>query len=230
MPRESLARRRTRAGELLARLADTYPDSRCSLDHHGAFQLLVATVLSAQCTDALVNRVTPGLFARWPDAPSLAAAPLEEVEEAIRQVNFFRTKAKALVGLAAALVERHGGAVPRDLESLTALPGVGRKTANVVRGLGFGEADGVVVDTHVKRIANRLGLTRSDDPLQIERDLLKVLPIESRVVFTHRVIDHGRAVCVARKPRCGECRLTELCPHARLAAPGPAGQSRSRRR
>jgi endonuclease-3 len=198
------------------RLALLYPESRCSLDHETPFQLLVATVLSAQCTDARVNQVTPGLFARYPDADALAAAPLETLEREIGSINFYRNKSRALHGLAVALVEEHGGEVPRSMEALTALPGVGRKTANVIRGVAFGEADGVVVDTHVKRVSHRLGLTRSEDPLAIEQDLLRVLPPESRVVFTHRVIDHGRAVCVARTPRCELCGLADLCPASRV--------------
>jgi endonuclease-3 len=198
------------------RLAELYPESRCSLDHENAFQLLVATVLSAQCPDARVNQVTPALFARYPDPATLAAASVEEVEEAIRTINFFRNKAKALVGLAQALIEEHAGEVPRSLEALTALPGVGRKTANVVRGIVFGDADGVVVDTHVKRIARLLGLTRHDDPERVEQDLLPLLEKEHRVSFTHRIIDHGRAVCIARRPRCLECGLAEWCPGAAL--------------
>jgi endonuclease III len=212
LPRESKRARRERALEIVARLAEAYPDSRCSLDHRSPFELLAATVLSAQCTDVLVNKVTPGLFARFGSPGALAAAPVEEIEEAIRHINFNRTKARALKGLAAALVERHGGEVPRSMEELTALPGVGRKTANVVRGVAFGEADGVVVDTHVKRVSARLGLTRSEDPVQVEIDLLELVPPESRVVLTHRVIDHGRSVCVARKPRCAICVLNDLCP------------------
>lgn len=224
MPRESLAARRERTHGILARLAGAYPESGCSLDHATPFQLLVATVLSAQCTDALVNRVTPGLFRRFPSPAVLADATLEEIEDAIRQVNFYRNKAKALQGLARALVDEHGGEVPRAMEELTRLPGVGRKTANVVRGVAFAEADGVVVDTHVKRVAHRLGLTTSEDPVEIEQDLLKVLPPEARVVFTHRIIDHGRAVCTARRPLCAGCVLAELCPTGlKLLAAVPAG-------
>lgn len=212
MPRESKQARSDRTAAILRLLEASYPESRCSLDHDSPFQLLVATVLSAQCTDALVNRVTPGLFVRFPTPQALADAELEEIEEAIRQVNFYRNKAKSLRGLGRALVDEHGGDVPREMEALVRLPGVGRKTANVVRGVAFGEADGVVVDTHVKRISRLLGLTRSDDPEQVERDLLPLLPPEARVAFTHRVIDHGRAVCIARRPRCPECALAELCP------------------
>jgi len=216
LPRESKQARKERTARIVERLAELYPESRCSLDHENAFQLLVATVLSAQCPDARVNQVTPALFARYPDPEALAAAPVEEVEEAIRTINFFRNKAKALVGLAQAIIEEHGGEVPRSLEALTALPGVGRKTANVVRGIIFGEADGVVVDTHVKRIARLLGLTRHDGPERVEKDLLPLLEKEHRVSFTHRIIDHGRAVCIARRPRCLECGLVEWCPGAAL--------------
>lgn len=216
MPRESKQARKERTARIVERLAELYPESRCSLDHENAFQLLVATVLSAQCPDARVNQVTPALFARYPDPATLAAASVEEVEEAIRTINFFRNKAKALVGLAQALIEEHAGEVPRSLEALTALPGVGRKTANVVRGIVFGDADGVVVDTHVKRIARLLGLTRHDDPERVEQDLLPLLEKEHRVSFTHRIIDHGRAVCIARRPRCLECGLAEWCPGAAL--------------
>ncbi len=215
MPRESVAARRERTARIVARLAEAYPESRCSLDHRSPFELLVATVLSAQCTDARVNQVTPALFERYPSPAALAEAPLAEVEETIRSVNFFRTKAKALVGLARALVDEHGGEVPREMDALVHLPGVGRKTANVVRGTAFAESDGVVVDTHVRRVAGRLGLTTATDPEQIERDLLKLLPPSERVSFTHRVIDHGRAVCLARTPRCALCTLSDLCPFGR---------------
>jgi endonuclease III len=200
-----------------------YPESRCSLEHENAFQLVVATVLSAQCTDARVNQVTPALFARYPTPEALAGAGVDEVEETIRSVNFFRNKSKALIGLGAALADDHAGEVPADLEALTRLPGVGRKTANVVMGVGFGHAEGVVVDTHVKRVAARLHLTRHEDPVRIEFDLLKLLPVEERVVFTHRVIDHGRAICVARTPRCGSCALWDLCPTGQKLLPGDEG-------
>jgi endonuclease III len=214
LPRESAAAKRERCGEIVRRLAAAYPDSRCSLDHDGPFQLLVATVLSAQCTDAAVNRATPALFRRFPTPGAMAEADPLEVEERLSTLNFFRNKARALVGLARDLEEEHGGEVPADLEALTALPGVGRKTANVVLGTAFGIAEGVVVDTHVKRIAGRLGLTKHGDPVKVEEDLLRFLPPGERVAFTHRVIDHGRAVCVARAPRCGICPLYDLCPAA----------------
>lgn len=214
MPRESRAAKRERTTRILERLAEMYPESRCSLDHETPLQLLVATVLSAQCTDAMVNRATPALFARYRTAADYAAASQEEMEQDVRTINFYRNKAKALIGLGRALVERHDGEVPTEMEALTALPGVGRKTANVVRGVGFGLADGVVVDTHVKRVAMRLGLTREEDPEKVEQDLLPLLPAESRVVFTHRIIDHGRAVCTARRAYCERCALAELCPSA----------------
>ena len=214
MPRESRRAKQARTAEILHRLAQAYPDSRCSLDHEGPFQLLAATILSAQCTDALVNRVTPELFERYPTAAGMAGAPLEDLEQTIGKLNYYRSKSRSLKGMATALEERHGGEVPARMEDLVQLPGVGRKTANVVLGVGFGVADGIVVDTHVKRVAGRLGLTRSEDPVQIEQDLLPLVPEEERVVFTHRFIDHGRAVCVARRPRCDECVLADLCPSA----------------
>jgi len=214
LPRESKRARAERTAAIVARLAELYPDSKCSLDHRDPLQLVVATVLSAQCTDAAVNRATPALFARFRTAADYAAASQEEMEEQLKSLNFFRNKARSLIGLGRALVERHGSEVPADLEALTRLPGVGRKTANVVLGVGFGIAEGVVVDTHVKRIAARLALTREEDPEAIERDLLPLLPVESRVVFTHRIIDHGRAVCTARKAYCERCGLAALCPTA----------------
>lgn len=216
MPRESKTAKRERTAEILARLREMYPESGCSLVHASPYELVVATVLSAQCTDARVNQVTPELFAAYPDAAALAAAEPERLEEIIRSTGFFRSKAKSLLGLGAALADNHGGQVPDTLDELTALSGVGRKTANVVLGVAFGQAEGVVVDTHVKRIAKRLGLTRHTDPVKIERDLLGLIPESERVIFTHRIIDHGRAVCVARKPRCEICALASICPSAVL--------------
>jgi endonuclease-3 len=239
LPRESKQARRERTLEILRRLAAEYPDSRCSLDHEGPFQLVAATILSAQCTDALVNRVTPELFARFPTPHAMAEASTEEIEEAIRRLNYYISKARALKGMATALEERHGGSVPDTLDELVELPGVGRKTANVVLGVGFGIAEGIVVDTHVKRVAGRLGLTRSDDPVKIEQDLLPLVPVEERVMFTHRFIDHGRAVCVARRPRCETCVLTDLCPaaftdgqpiHGRTDAKSPRSTRRTQRK
>jgi len=195
-------------------LQEAYPDSRCSLSHDNPLQLLVATVLSAQTTDAAVNRVTPALFARFRTAEDYAGCTQEEMEEHLKSLNFFRNKSRSLIGLGRALVERFGGQVPRTMAELTSLPGVGRKTANVVLGVGFGIAEGVVVDTHVKRNAARLGLTVSDDPETIEQDLLLLLPEERRVLFTHLLIDHGRAVCTARRAFCERCVVAALCPTA----------------
>jgi endonuclease-3 len=176
------------------------------------FQLLIATILSAQCTDKRVNVVTGSLFDRWPTAAALAAASQAEVEAVIRSTGFFRAKAKNIRGCCQALVERHGGEVPRMLEELVRLPGVGRKTANVVLGSGFGLPSGVVVDTHVGRISRRLGLTRHADAVKAERDLIAVIPKSHWIVFSHRLIEHGRTVCTARRPRCEDCPLADLCP------------------
>jgi endonuclease-3 len=230
LKRESKQARRSRVESILAALAELYPDSRCSLDHDGPLQLLVATVLSAQCTDAAVNRATPSLFARYRTAADFAGASQEEMEGAIRSINFYRNKAKSLIGLGQALVERHGGEVPADLDALTALPGVGRKTANVVLGVGFAVAQGVVVDTHVKRIAARLGLTAQEEPGKVEQDLLGVLPAHARIVFTHRMIDHGRAVCTARRAFCETCTLAALCPSSPANAPARPGRAASARK
>jgi endonuclease III len=216
--RESKKARKARTAEIVARLTAMYPASRCSLAHEGPYQLLLATVLSAQCTDARVNMVTPALFSRYPAPALLAAADPAEVEETIRSVNYYRTKSRALIGIGEALVDRFDGRVPATLEELVTLPGVGRKTANVVLGVAFGVADGVVVDTHVKRIARRLGLTAAADPERVETDLVELLPPAERVAFTHRVIDHGRAVCVARQPACPACALADLCPASSVPA------------
>jgi endonuclease-3 len=199
-------------GAILSALRAAYPDAECALRHEGPFQLLAATILSAQCTDARVNMVTPELFRRWPTADALAGASQGDVEEVVRSTGFFRNKAKSLRGMAAALRDRHGGEVPRTMEELTALPGAARKTANVVLGTAFGIAEGVVVDTHVGRIARRLGLTREDDPVKVERDLMEALPREEWTMFAHRLIHHGRRVCTARSPRCAACTLAPHCP------------------
>jgi endonuclease-3 len=205
--------RRGDAADGVARaLAVAYPDADCELHHRDAYQLLVATILSAQCTDARVNQVTPALFARWPDAGALARADQTELEAAIRSTGFYRNKAKALLGMARAVVERHGGAIPADMDALTALPGVGRKTANVILGTAFGVAAGVVVDTHVARLAKRLGLSRQSDPEKIERDLMRKFPSGAWVALGHRLILHGRRVCAARKPACDRCPLAAACP------------------
>ena len=205
-------KRKRHALRVVQALERLYPDTRCALVHKNAYELLVATILSAQCTDARVNLVTPALFLRFPDAASLALGEMAEIEGLIRSAGFFRTKSKNLRAMAGRVVERHGGDVPADLDALTELPGVGRKTANVVLGNAFGIASGVVVDTHVKRLSRRLGLTESGDPVVIERDLIPLVPRDQWVDFSHRLIDHGRNVCVARSPRCGACALAGICP------------------
>jgi len=216
MARESLARRRERVAEILGRLHAEYPGARCSLDHEDAFQLLAATILSAQCTDERVNEVTPRLFARWPTPEDLAGARPEEVEEVIRPTGFFRNKTKSLLGMAEAVVERYGGEVPADMAALTGLPGVGRKTANVVMGNAFGVASGVVVDTHVRRLSGLLRLTRETAPERIEEDLARIVPREEWIDLPHLFIYHGREVCIARRPRCEACVLADLCPSSRV--------------
>lgn len=200
-----------RAGEILDRLEKIYPDADCELNYRSAFELLIATILSAQCTDKRVNAVTPQLFARYPTAKDLAAAKLPEVEEIIRSTGFFRAKAKSITSCAQALVANHGGLVPRDFEAAVKLKGVGRKTASVVLGHAYGIAEGIAVDTHVLRLAARLGLTKHDDPARVEQDLMKLVPRERWVKTTDLIIFHGRRTCDARKPRCGECGIFDLC-------------------
>jgi endonuclease III len=214
---------KTQARRVVRSLVRLYPTVRCALDHRDAFELLVATVLSAQCTDERVNKVTPALFARFPDAASLAGAELAEVERLVYQTGFFRAKARNLVALARLLVERHGGVVPADFEALTALPGVGRKTAHVVLGNAFAIASGVVVDTHVKRLAFRLGLTGRTEPEVIERELTGLLPRKDWIDFSHRLIAHGRGPCDAQRPRCAECGLRDLCPRQGMLPLAGAG-------
>lgn len=198
---------------LIHTLKVTYGEPLVALVHHNPFELLVATILSAQCTDKRVNLVTPALFARYPDAQSLAKAKQEDVEDLIRTTGFFRNKAKHLIGMANQLVAKHQGEVPRTLEELTALPGVARKTANVTLGSSFGLAVGIVVDTHVRRLSLRLGLTSSNNPTQIERDLMAQIPQRDWIAISHLLIYHGRACCSARNPRCNTCPLNALCPH-----------------
>jgi endonuclease-3 len=211
LARESLSAKRARAAKIARALARSLPDAWCALDHRNAFELLVATILSAQCTDAMVNQVTPALFRDFPSPAALAAADPARVEDLVKRTGFFRQKTKAIQATARALVEEHGGVVPEDMERLTILPGVGRKTANVVRGTAF-DLPAVFVDTHVRRLAVRLGLTREDDPDRIERDIQALLPPREWTRFAHRLIHHGRRVCVARRPRCSECVLAALCP------------------
>lgn len=202
------------AAEIYAELARTHPDAHCELDHRDAFELLCATILSAQCTDKRVNMVTPALFARYPDAHALAAAQQEDVEELVRSTGFFRNKAKNLIAMARALVADHDGRVPASMEALRVLPGVGRKTANVILGNAYGINEGVTVDTHVQRLSQRLGLTRETDPVRIELALMPLFPRESWAMLSHLLIFHGRRVCDARRPRCGECTLAAICPSA----------------
>ena len=200
-----------RAHAVAARLAEAYPQSGCALRHGSAHELLVATILSAQCTDARVNQVMPGLLQRWPDAAAMAGASVADLTEAVRSCGYFNQKAKSIQGASRAIVEEHGGRVPDRLEDLVRLPGVGRKTANCVLGTWYGQP-AVVVDTHMIRILGLLGLVSDKDPEHIEQDLMPLLPPEEWVVFTHRIIDHGRAVCIARRPRCADCVLRSLCP------------------
>ena len=202
----------TPVAKIVAALRKEYPTAECALVHKNAFELLIATILSAQCTDARVNIVTSDLFARWPTAAELAAAPIRELEKTIQSAGFFRAKAKNIHECCVKLVAEHGGEVPRELDQLVQLPGVGRKTANVVLGTAFGIPSGVVVDTHVARITQRLGLTRQADAVKIERDLIAQLPQREWIMFSHRLIHHGRRICKARKPLCDECVLFKLCP------------------
>lgn len=200
-----------RARATAARLADEYPEALCELDHTNAYELLAATILSAQCTDARVNMVTPALFVRYPTPEDLAHADLSELEELVRTTGFYASKARNLIGMGNALVERFDGQVPTELAELVTIPGVGRKTGNLMRAVVFG-LPGIVVDTHVKRLANRLGLTEHDDPAKIEADLDALLPVAERSEFGLRMILHGRRVCLARRPECGSCVLAEFCP------------------
>lgn len=204
--------KKQRALEILVRLKRLYPDATCSLDYSTPVQLLIATILSAQCTDERVNKVTPHLFTRFPDAVSMAGADLEEIIELVRSTGFYRNKAKNIQGACRMIVKDFGGQVPNRMEDLLKLPGVARKTANVVLAHAFGINAGVTVDTHVKRLSNRLGFTKHDDPVRIERDLMPLLPQADWENWSIRLIYHGRAVCKARSPVCQECQLADLCP------------------
>ncbi len=198
------------------RLEGAYPDAACALHHRNAYELLVATILSAQCTDARVNMVTPALFAEYPTVEALAAAERERLEEIIRSTGFFRSKSKSLSGMAQAVVEKHGGDIPDDMDSLTALPGVGRKTANVVLGNVFHRDEGIVVDTHVTRLSQRLGWTRQTDAVKIERDLMPLFERARWTQLSHLLIEHGRRICEARNPKCEICPVNDLCPSSRV--------------
>jgi endonuclease-3 len=205
-----------RAPDIYARLEQAYPDARCALDHRNPFELIVATILSAQCTDKRVNMVTPALFERYPDAGRLSAANPEELQEMIKSTGFFRNKTKSLLGMASAVVESHGGTVPDTMNDLVKLPGVGRKTANVVLGNAFGRDEGVVVDTHVNRLSNRLALSRETDPVKIEQDLMALFPQNQWTMLAHLLISHGREICDARRPLCEQCVVNTLCPSSRV--------------
>jgi len=215
--RESKTQKKERTEQIVKLLKRAHPDAHCALNHANAFELLVATILSAQCTDTRVNIVTKDLFRKYKSAAEFAAAPLRDLERAIQSTGFFRMKAKSIKSACADIVEKHGGEVPRDLESLVALRGVGRKTANVVLGTAYGIPSGLVVDTHVTRLGRRLGLTRHTDAVKIERDLMAQIPKREWIDFSHRLIAHGRQICLARKPRCEICPLADVCPKIGVA-------------
>jgi endonuclease III len=219
MPPKAVSRRRKAAkptpelaGEIYARLAKHYPDAHCALDFKTPFQLLVATILSAQCTDKRVNMVTPALFKRYRTPAALAAAKPEELEELIKSTGFFRNKTKSLIGMSSAVAEQHSGKIPDELDALVKLPGVGRKTANVVLGNAYDKNEGVVVDTHVGRVSGRLGLTKETDPVKVEQDLMKIFPRDRWTMLAHLLIEHGRTICEARRPKCEICFLNDICP------------------
>lgn len=211
---KTAAERKARLGLILDTLDRLYPNVTCALHHTNAWELLVATILSAQCTDERVNKVTPGLFQKYPTIQDFAAASQDELAQDIRSTGFFNNKAKSVRGAAQAILGQYGGEVPRTIEELLVVPGAARKTANVVLGTAFGIAAGVVVDTHVQRIANRLDLTRHEDPVKIEQDLMKLLPGERWIQFSHQVIHFGRQICVARKPKCEQCPLVSTVCYA----------------
>jgi endonuclease-3 len=215
VPKETKAMLAKRAKRVVRTILAAHPDAHCELRHGNAYELLVATILSAQCTDERVNSVTPELFRRFPDAARLADAPLGDVEAIIRPTGFYRNKARSLVGMARAVIERHGGKIPRTLDELVTLPGVGRKTANLILGNVY-DVPGIVVDTHVGRIARRLGFTRSDDPEKVEQDLMALAPRAEWTRLSHAMIFHGRRICWARKPRCDECPVSADCPRVRV--------------
>jgi endonuclease-3 len=208
--------RRKRAKSVITALRKLFPEAECALHHTSAFQLLVATILSAQCTDERVNQATPELFRLYPDAASLSRATQEDVERIVKPLGFFRNKAANIRGMAQALMEKFGGEIPQDIDQLITLPGVGRKTASVVLGTWYGIPSGVVVDTHVKRLTNLLGLTTSENPEIIERDLIDIVPKSEWIEFSHRLIHHGRKTCIARRPKCTECGLLMYCPRVGL--------------
>ena len=222
--------RKTRAAEVNRRLHEIYPDARVELDYRNPFELLIATILAAQSTDVRVNIVTKSLFRKYPDARAFANASQVEMETDVKQTGFFRNKAKAVIACSKALVEKHGGEVPRTMEELVALPGVGRKTANVVLGNAMGIEAGIIVDTHVTRLSGRLGFTKHADPVDIEKDLMKIVPRGEWTKFANHLILHGRRVCIARKPDCPNCVLNDICPSAILVTEAPASPAASRAR
>ena len=217
-----------RADHVRRRLQELYPETSIPLDHKDAYTLLVAVLLSAQCTDVRVNIVTKDLFRKYRGPADFAAAPLPAIERAIQSTGFFRNKAKSIKACATALVEQHGGKVPDDLESLVHLAGVGRKTANVVLGVAFRKATGVVVDTHVGRLSRRLGLTQHEDPVKVEADLMRLLPKNQWIDFSHRMISHGRRVCIARRPKCDLCVMNSFCPKVGVELKPPARSSKQK--
>jgi endonuclease-3 len=216
-PRAPKADPRSIAAKVVERLGADYPEVTCALENESAFELLVATILSAQCTDERVNMVTPELFRRWPTPADMARAPIAALEKVIHSTGFYRNKAKNIKAASRELADKYDGDVPRDIDQMVSLPGVGRKTANVVLGTCFGMATGVVVDTHVTRISNRLGLTKHTDATKIEKDLMQLVPQDQWVDFAHRMIHHGRRICTARKPKCEECSMREFCPKIGVA-------------
>lgn len=213
-----------RIREIIRILRLTYPDSRTALYHSAPFEILIATILSAQCTDKKVNEITPGLFAKYPTAADFAQADPANLEEEIRPTGFYRNKTRSIIGSARRIVESYDGRVPDTMKDLITLPGVARKTANIVLSSGFHKAEGIAVDTHVKRLSGRLSLSRAKDPDKIEQDLLKVVPEEAWLDFNYLLVNHGRALCPARKPLCADCPLTHLCPSAEVSAPLPVSQ------
>jgi len=214
--KESSVERRGRVRTIIRRLKREFPDARCALDHTNPLELLVATILSAQCTDVRVNRVTPALFAKYRSAAEYATADPRVFEKEIQSTGFFRNKTKSIIGMAQALLDRHGGQVPDTMDGLVALPGVGRKTANVVLGNAFGKNEGIVVDTHVQRISGLLKLTRQSTPERIETDLMDLVPRKDWTIFSHLLILHGRKTCIARRPRCEGCTINRWCPSSRV--------------
>ena len=208
---KTAAERKARIQRILAVLDEMYPSATCALHHSNAWELLVATILSAQCTDRRVNAVTPGLFRKYPTIRDFATANQEEMAQEIRSTGFFNNKAKSVIGAARKILTDFGGEVPREMDALLSVPGAARKTANVVLGTAFGIASGVVVDTHVQRISRRLDLTKETDPVKIERDLMNIIPKEKWILFSHQIIHHGRELCVARNPKCAACKLAPLC-------------------